>query len=178
MSDYGVGSIGGTTNVNATASQVRKGFRVSVVNANSMYRFRAMVSYASGYQDNGWSYAFSVGTRQGGNGYVDGVYYNSYGYFASAEKVFNSVTGLGLTIMGAPTERGAQQAATQEAYDLVGNNYYNPNVGWQDGKQRNSRVRNTHEPIAMINYTFDIPTDQRSERRPLRSVSVRTAIRP
>ena len=58
--------------------------------------------------------------------------------------------------MGAPTERGAQQAATQEAYDLVGNNYYNPNWGWQDGKKRNARVRNNHEPVVMLNYTFDI----------------------
>lgn len=155
MSDYGVGSIGGTTNINARASQVRQGLRVSLVNANSMYRFRAMVTYGSGLLDNGWSYALSVSTRQGGNSYVDGVYYNSYGYFASAEKIFNSRHRLGFTIMGAPTERGAQQASTQEAYDLVGNNYYNPNWGYQDGKMRNARVRNSHEPIAMINYTFD-----------------------
>ena len=65
---------------------MRKGFRVSVSNANQLYRFRAMVSYASGQLDNGWSYAFSFGTRQGGNGYVDGIYYNAYSYFASAEK--------------------------------------------------------------------------------------------
>ncbi len=39
-----------------------------------------MVTYASGYQDNGWSYAFSVSTRQGGNSYVNGVYYNAFGY--------------------------------------------------------------------------------------------------
>ena len=134
---------------------MRQGLRVSLVNANSMYRFRAMVTYGSGLLDNGWSYALSVSTRQGGNSYVDGVYYNSYGYFASAEKVFNSRHRLGFTIMGAPTERGAQQASTQEAYDLVGNNYYNPNWGYQDGKMRNARVRNSHEPIAMINYTFD-----------------------
>ena len=77
MSDYGVGSIGGTTNINARASQVRQGLRVSLVNANSMYRFRAMVTYGSGLLDNGWSYALSVSTRQGGNSYVDGVYYLS-----------------------------------------------------------------------------------------------------
>ena len=71
MSDYGVGSIGGTTNINARASQVRQGLRVSLVNANSMYRFRAMVTYGSGLLDNGWSYALSVSTRQGGNSYVD-----------------------------------------------------------------------------------------------------------
>ncbi len=103
MMDYGVGGIGGMTNINARASQMRKGFRVSVSNANQLYRFRAMVSYASGQLDNGWSYAFSFGTRQGGNGYVDGIYYNAYSYFASAEKLFGNNHRLGLTIMASPT---------------------------------------------------------------------------
>ncbi len=154
--EYGLGGIGGATNINARASQVRKGLRVSVANGNQMYRFRAMVTYASGELDNGWSYAFSLGTRQGGNGYVDGVYYNSYSYFASAEKRFGTDHRLALTLLASPSERGAQQAATEEAYDLFGNHYYNPNVGYQDGKMRNSRVRNTHEPIVMLNYTWDM----------------------
>lgn len=155
-SDVGLGGIGGTTNINTSPSQMRKGLRASLVNGNSMYRFRAMVTYASGYQDNGWSYAFSLSTRQGGNSYVDGVYYNAYGYFAAVEKQFGTRHRLALSLLGAPTERGAQQASTQEAYDLVGNNYYNPNWGWQDGKRRNARVRNNHEPLLMLNYTFDI----------------------
>lgn len=155
-SDYGLGGIGGTTNINARASQMRKGLRVSLVNGNAMYRFRAMVSYASGLQDNGWSYAFSLSTRQGGNSYVDGVYYNAFGYFASVEKQFDLQHRLALTVLGAPTERGAQQASTQEVYDLVGNNYYNPNWGYQAGKKRNARVRNNHEPVVMLNYTYDI----------------------
>lgn len=154
--DFGVGGIGGATNVNARASQMRKGFRTSVSNANQMYRWRAMVSYASGALDNGWSYGFSVSTRQGGNGYVDGIYYNSYGYFASVEKLFGTQHRLSLSLLGTPQQRGAQQASTQEAYDLFGSNYYNPNVGFQDGKLRNTRVRRTHEPIAMLNYTYDI----------------------
>ena len=156
MSDYGLGGVAGTTNINARASQLRKGFRASVVNSTQMYRFRVMVSYASGMLDNGWSYGFSFSTRQGGNGYVDGVYYNAYGYFASAEKVFNSRHRLSATILGAPTTRGAQQASTQEAYDLWGDNYYNPNVGVQGGSLRNARVRRMHEPIAMLNYNWQI----------------------
>ena len=156
MSDYGLGGVAGTTNINARASQLRKGFRASVVNSTQLYRFRVMVSYASGALDNGWSYGFSFSTRQGGNGYVNGVYYNAYGYFASAEKVFNSRHRLSATILGAPTTRGAQQASTQEAYDLWGDNYYNPNVGLQGGEERNSRVRRMHEPIAMLNYNWQI----------------------
>ena len=154
--DFGIGGIGGVTNINARASQMRKGFRASVSTGNQMYRFRAMVSYASGALDNGWSYGFSVSTRQGGNGYVDGVYYNSYGYFASVEKQFGSQHRLSLTLLGTPQQRGAQQASTQEAYDMFGSNYYNPNVGFQNGKLRNTRVRRAHEPIVTLNYAYDI----------------------
>ena len=161
MLDYGIGGIGGVTNVNARASQMRKGFRVSVSNGTQLYRFRAMVSYGSGQLDNGWSYAFSAGTRQGGNGYVDGVYYNSYSYFASVEKLFGRNHRLGLTLLASPSQRGAQQASTDEAYRLFGNNYYNPNVGYQAGKLRNSRVRNMHEPIAMLTYTWDMSENTR-----------------
>lgn len=168
-SDLGLGGVAGTTNINARASQLRKGFRSSVVNSMQLYRYRVMVSYASGALDNGWSYGFSFSTRQGDHGYVNGVYYNAYGYFASAEKVFNDNHRLSLMVMGAPTQRGAQQASTQEAYDLWGNNYYNPNVGIQDGKERNARVRRTHEPIAMLNYNWQITENT--------SLSVATSMR-
>ena len=168
-SDFGLGGVAGTTNINARASQLRKGFRASVVNSTQLYRFRVMVSYASGQLDNGWSYGFTLSTRQGGNGYVDGVYYNAYGYFFSAEKIFNSRHRLSATILGAPTQRGAQQASTQEAYDLWGDNYYNPNVGIQNGKERNARVRRMHEPIAMLNYNWQISENT--------SLSVATSVR-
>ena len=154
--DYGVGGFAGSTNINARASQMRKGFRASVSGGNQMYNFRAIVSYATGQLDNGWSFAASVSTRQGGNGYVDGVYYNSYGYFAAAEKQFNSQHRLSLMVLGTPQQRGAQQASTQEAYDMFGSNFYNPNVGYQNGKLRNTRVRRSHEPIVMLNYYYDI----------------------
>ena len=154
--DYGVGGYAGATNINARASQMRKGFRASVSGGNQMYAFRAIVSYATGQLDNGWSFAVSASTRQGGNGYVDGVYYNSYGYFAAAEKQFDPKHRLSLMILGTPQQRGAQQASTQEAYDMFGSNYYNPNVGIQDGKLRNTRVRRSHEPIVMLNYYYDI----------------------
>ena len=159
ISDYGVGATGGTTNINARASQMRKGFRASVVNANNMYRYRLMLSYASGENDKGWSYALMASTRQGRNDWVKGVYYNSWAYFASVEKRMGDAHRLAFTFFGAPTERGAQMASTQEVYDLVGSNQYNANWGYQgDGfknkNMRNARVRNSHEPIAILNYFY------------------------
>ena len=100
MGEMGIGGIGGVTNINTRPSQMRKGFRASLVNSNSMYRFRGMLTYASGVQDNGWSYAFSISTRQGNNAYVNGVYYNAFGYFAAVEKQFNAQHRLSLTLLG------------------------------------------------------------------------------
>ncbi len=155
-SSYGVGGLNSSTNILARASYVRKGWSTSLVSTNSMYRARAMATYASGMQDNGWAYAFSVSTRQGDNAFYDGVYYNTFGYFASVERKINDQHLISATILGAPSERGVQSAATQETYDLVGSNYYNPNVGIQDGELRNVRVKDYHEPIAMLNYEFKI----------------------
>ncbi len=156
---YGLGGINGTTNINAQASQLRKGYRFSLVGATNNYAFRAMATYASGMSDNGWAYAFSFSTRQGGNAWIKGVYTNGIGYYGSVEKKLNDRNRIALTVFGAPTKRGAQNASTQEVYDLVGSNYYNSNWGYQDGSMRNARVRDSHEPVAILNYTFDQTPD-------------------
>ena len=153
---YGLGSLGASTNILARASHLRQGWTTSLVGANAMYSFRAMATYASGMQDNGWAYAFSASTRQGGNSFTEGTFYNTIGYFASVEKLFADDHLLSFTILGAPTERAVSQASTQEVYDLVGSNYYNPNWGYQSGTKRNARVKTYHEPVAMINYEYNI----------------------
>ncbi|MDR2362360.1 MAG: carboxypeptidase-like regulatory domain-containing protein [Prevotellaceae bacterium] len=152
ISDLNIGTINGVTNINATASQIRKGFRASAVNASGQYLFRGMLTYASGINNNGWSYAFSFSTRQGGNFWVNGVDYNAWAYFVSIEKQLNAHSSLALTLLGAPTIRSIQAASTQEVYDMVNSHYYNPNWGYQNGEVRNARVRNNHEPVVMLNY--------------------------
>ncbi|MCI2081790.1 MAG: TonB-dependent receptor [Bacteroidales bacterium] len=153
--DYGIGRYNGMTGIFARASSVRKGYRFSVLNSSGQYRFRVMGTYASGIRDDGWSYAVSASTRQGGNAYVTGVYYNSLSYYAGVEKRFGGDRHvLSLSFLGAPVERGAQNASTQEVYDIMGSNYYNSNWGYQRGKVRNARVRRNHEPVAVLNYDF------------------------
>lgn len=152
-SEYGTGGFNGVTNILATPTNVRPGFRFSVLTNSALYRLRLMASYASGELDNGWSYAFNVSARVGGNDWVDGVYYRSFAYYAGVEKKFNEMHRLGLVVFATPGQRGAQNASTQEVYDLVGSNMYNSNWGYQDGKMRNARVRKTHEPVMILKYT-------------------------
>lgn len=157
--DYGLGGYNGIINIYGNAENVRKGLRGSVLTNSTLYRLRLMLTYASGALDNGWSYAFSASARLGGNDWVKGVFYRSFGYYASVEKKFNDVHKLGFTFMATPGHRGAQNGSTQEVYDLMGDNMYNSNWGYCGGKIRNSRVRITHEPIAILKYTFT-PSDK------------------
>ena len=157
MSDYGLGGYNGLTNIYADAPNVRTGLRGSVLTNSALYRLRLMLTYGSGVMDNGWSYALSVSARLGGNDWIGGQYYRSFGYYASVAKDWGAHR-LAATIMGTPGSRGAQNASTQEVYDLMGDNMYNSNWGYQDGRLRNSRVRNTHEPIAFLKYEYS-PSD-------------------
>ncbi len=152
--DYAFGGFNGITNIPLSASSVRQGFRVSVLTNSALYRLRFMASYAHPFDDKGWSYAFNVSVRLGGNDWVEGVYYRNFAYYAAVEKKFSESHKLGLTVFGTPGQRGAQNASTQEVYDLVGSNTYNSNWGYQNGKMRNARVRKTHEPVAVLKYTF------------------------
>ena len=150
VSKYGFGGYNGVTNLYATPTAMRVGLRGSVLTNSSMYRLRVMLSYGSGKLDNGWSYAFNISTRLGGNDWIHGVYYKSFAYYGGVEKQFNDSHKLAFVFMAAPGQRGAQNASTQEVYDLMGDNMYNSNWGWQNGEMRNARVRKTHEPIAIL----------------------------
>ena len=157
-SEYGVGGFSGVTNINAMPSSVRPGWRFSAMTNSALYRIRLMATYASGELDNGWSYAFNVSARLGGNDWVNGVFYRSFAYYAGVEKRIADIHKLSLITFAAPGRRGAQNASTQEVYDLMGDNMYNSNWGYQNGKVRNARVRKTFEPVTVLKYTVT-PTD-------------------
>ena len=153
VSDYGFGGYNGVTNISAMPSSVRPGWRFSALTNSALYRLRLMATYASGELDNGWSYAFNVSARIGGNDWVKGVYYRNFAYYAGVEKKFGDEHKLSLVTFAAPGQRGAQNASTQEVYNLMGDNMYNSNWGYQNGKVRNARVRKTFEPVTILKYT-------------------------
>ena len=154
ISNYGLGGFNGITNIYGTASHVRKGLRGSVLTNNTLYRLRVMGSYATGMQDNGWAFATNISTRLGGNDWIKGVYYRSFSYYFAADKRFNDRHMVSLVAFGSAGERGTQTASTQEVYDLMGDNLYNANWGYQNGRVRNSRVRKTHEPVVFAQYDY------------------------
>lgn len=157
--DASIGGYNGVTSILGTPSNVRPGLRMSVLSNSALYRLRLMANYASGEMDNGWSYAVNVSARLGGNDWVKGVYYKYLSYYAGAEKKLEDGSRLAFMTFATPGERGAQNASTQEVYDLMGDNMYNSNWGYQNGVVRNARVRSTFEPVFVLKYDT-APTDK------------------
>lgn len=152
----GFGGFGGSVNINTKASDYRKGTKVVYSASNRSYRNRLMITHSTGLMDNGWAFTASISKRWAKQGYIKGTSYDAYGYFLSALKKINDKHSIGLTVFGAPSERGGSGASTQAAYDIVGSNFYNPNWGWQDGKKRNAKMQKTHIPMAILKHYWDL----------------------
>lgn len=163
------GNVGGAVSINARASAIRKGLKVSQVASNRTYVTRTMATYSTGMMDNGWAFAVSASYRWGNSGYTEGTFYDAWAFAASAEKRFNDKHSLSFTILGAPTKRGQQSGSTQEAYDLTpkrtffrtagsgyGNNFYNANWGYQNGVMRNAKQVKTFTPFAILSHEWKI----------------------
>ncbi len=168
---FSFSNVGGAVNINARASAVRKGFKVSQVASNRTYTTRTMVTYATGMMNNGWAFAVSGSYRWAKEGYVAGTFYDAWAFSAAAEKRINDKHSVSLTVMGAPTKRGQQAGSTQEAYDLTprdnfffvripgkgyGNNNYNANWGYQNGVMRNAKQVKSFTPIAVFSHEWKI----------------------
>lgn len=153
-SPYSFGSIGGWSNIDLRASQLRKGTRISYAMANRTYRNRAMATYNTGMMENGWAFSLSGSLRWSDEGYVPGTFYNAGAYFLSAEKRLNAKHSISFTGFGAPIVSGRQGLAVQEAQRLTSDHFYNPNWGWQGGKKRNANVSNSHKPVFLLSHYF------------------------
>ncbi len=156
--DAGFGGLGGLTAYSTRASQYRKQVSLSYAFSNRSYNHRAMASVGTGEMGNGWYLMAAASGRYAGEGYTEGTFYQAYSYFLSVEKKINDKHSIDLTVFGAPSQRGGSAPVVQEAYDLVGSNFYNPNWGYQtidaNGTlvKRNSRVSTYHQPFANLTW--------------------------
>lgn len=150
-SDYTFGGILGTQEINTRASIYRPGNRISFSGANTNYSLRGMYTHASGLDKDGWAYVVSVSGRVAKEGHFEGTNYDAKSLFASVEKRFNDKHSLNFTSIYAENTRGKNSPNTDEVTNLAGFKY-NSYWGWQDGKKRNSRVKNLNEPIMILSH--------------------------
>lgn len=153
-SEEGFGGLQGATSLNSTAAAQRAQTRISYSRTNRNYRNRVMATHSTGLMSNGWAVSFSASRRWAQEGYVPGTFYDGYSYYLGLSKKINDKNMIHFTTFGTPTSRGKQMGAMQEAYDLAGDNFYNPNWGYWNGDKRNSRVNNSFQPIAILNWEY------------------------
>ena len=158
--DYSFGDLAGTNNIIMRASKYREGGRISYASANRSYTGRVMASYSSGLLKGGWSFSALGSRRFGDEGFVDGTLYDANSFFIAVEKQINEKHSINFTSIYAQNRRGRSTAITQEVFDLKGREY-NPFWGDLNGEQRNSRMRETNEPILMLNHFWDISSKVR-----------------
>ncbi len=148
------GGLGGYTNIQVRASELRKGVRTSYASTNRAYRNRLMFTASTGMRADGWAFTMAGSRRWAEEGYVPGTSFDAYAYLLSAEKKINEKHSVVFSGFGAPIVQGRQGLAVQEAYDLAGTNYYNPNWGLQNGEVRNARMSFNHRPMLMATHHY------------------------
>ncbi|WP_405294076.1 carboxypeptidase-like regulatory domain-containing protein [Algibacter sp. Ld11] len=154
-SSYSFGGVLGTNNINIRASQTRAGGRITYSSSNRSYSNRLMATYASGLLKNNWAYTVTLGRRWGNEGYQEATSYNSNSFFTSVEKIINENHSLSFSAIYTPNRRGKSSPNTQEVFDLKGIKY-NEYWGWQDGENRNSRIKEVSEPNVMLNHYWNL----------------------
>ncbi|MXN92551.1 TonB-dependent receptor [Flavobacterium sp. Sd200] len=154
-SDYTFGNILGTQEINTRASIYRPGGRISFSGTNTNYSWRAMATYASGMDKDGWAYVISASRRFAQEGYFEGTDYSANSFFASVEKKINDKHSLNLTSIYAQNSRGKNSPNTAEVNNIAGEKY-NSYWGYQDGEKRNSRDKDVEEPVIMLTHYWNM----------------------
>ncbi len=152
---YTFGGLLGTTNFDVRASSFRKGISLSAAATNTNYSNRLMATYASGVDQKGWSYVLSLSRRWANEGYFDGTLYDANSFFIAIEKKLNSHHSINFTAFDAPNRRGKSSPNTAELFNLKGREY-NTYWGFQNGKKRNSRIKDLEEPVFVLTDTWKI----------------------
>jgi hypothetical protein len=146
--------VGGATRINTRASEYRSGVKAVYSLSDRTYRNRAMVTYSTGMMKNNWAVTGSFSRRWSERGYEEGTFYDANSFFLSVEKKLNNHHSLNLTALNAIYKRGVAGGSTQEVYDLVNDNFYNPYWGYQNGQVRNSRVRSNNKPLITLAHLW------------------------
>ncbi|WP_196891279.1 TonB-dependent receptor [Aureivirga marina] len=149
------GGVLGVSSFDTRASSYRKQVRLSASSSNSNYVGRAMATYSTGMQSNGWALAVLGSRRFAEEGYFEGSYYDAWSAFIAIEKRISDNHSLNLTAFMAKNKRGKSSPNTQEVYDLKGYQY-NSYWGEQDGENRNSRYRDINEPTFILSHYWDL----------------------
>ena len=155
-SKVAVPSIGGTINIATKSLDVIKGGHLFQGIGNDGYN-KTSFSYSSGLMDNGW--AFSVlGSKNTGNGWMEGGKFEAYNYFVNISKKINEAHSLSLTAFGAPqTHSQRYDRLTIAEYRSAPQGLkYNANWGVLNGEYQTISQNKYHKPQISLNHNWTI----------------------
>ena len=147
------GGIGGVTSISTIDRYNTPYGRISYAYTNRSYRHRVTLQDKIEIGKD-LTVAYGLNGRTGKDGFVKGVYTDRLDAAVNICQYFGAQKQhtLSLLFAGTISEQGVRAAATQEVYDLAGDNYYNSNWGYQDGKIRNSRQRGYEQYFTALSY--------------------------
>lgn len=155
-SSFAFGGLGGAASIDTRASRQRKQLQATYSIANRAYENRLMLTYGSGIMKGGWAFSASLSRRWAQEGYIAGTFYDGWSYYVAAEKIINTQHSVSISHFGVSTINGRSTNAVKEAYELTGDNYYNPLWGYQNGEKRNSAVNNIFTPLTVLSHDWTI----------------------
>lgn len=152
--DNWLGDPGITTSTDMRALAQRKQLQWGYARSNRTYTHRYHFSYATEFNQRGWSWAMATNVRMASEGYRTGCSYESVAYYAAIDKQFKKAGLLSLILFGSIQQYGKQAAVTATVTDLMGI-AYNPNWGYQQGRKRNAALTGQHMPVAILSYEWN-----------------------
>ncbi len=144
---HSVGDAAAIVEYDLRPSSMPEASGISYALSDKDFRNRIRV-YSTG---GGKSLAYHVGLSRtwGRDAHVGGVFTDAASLCAGVEKKFKKFD-ISLLAGIAPAQRGERSYSVEEAFSLAGDNLYNPSWGYQNGKERNSRVREEMTPFAIL----------------------------
>lgn len=155
-SKVAVPSVGGTMNIITKTTDARKGGFIYQGFGNDGFN-KTTFSYSTGLTEKGWSFS-AMGSRNVGNGWIEGLNYEAYSYFFNVSKIINANHTLSLTGFGAPQYHSSRFERFNLAYyeDAPQGNKFNPNYGILNGEEKTISGNYYHKPQVSLNHSWII----------------------
>ncbi|HRI00557.1 MAG TPA: hypothetical protein PK006_05855 [Saprospiraceae bacterium] len=145
------GSAGLSQWINIDPSALREDCSVLYSLSNRAYSHRLGFHYNKRLRNSN-SLMLGANRRWAQEGNIPGTFYDAWGAYLGWNKKFSNRSEINVILVNAPVTRGKSSPNTKEVTVLAGNNLYNSYWGMQEGEKRNSRLRGTQIPLAMLNY--------------------------
>lgn len=160
-----VPTIGGAINIVTKNIETKKGGRLVSLVGNNGYS-KQLISYNSGITEKGWAVSF-LGSQTSGDGYIQGLNFESKAYFINISKLINANHQLSLMSFGAPQKHYRRSnALTKAEWEKVRSRYvvnkshwscYNPDYGFDyNGQRKSNDYEEYNTPFVSLNHVWYI----------------------